>query len=79
MTMSDPRTPPVSPFCVHLASKKMMISERPPLEDSDVLDSSQHCWCELSHMLIGPDGDAAHPEDCRKGRDCFESPLADLL
>ncbi len=71
--------PTVSPFCQHLSSKKLMIAEDPPMVDRDVLDASQHCWCGVTYKVLGPDGSQCHPEDCRKGRDCFESPLAELL
>ena len=69
----------LSPFCAHLGSKKLMLAQRPPTVDADVLDASNHCWCEITHQIIGPDGCAAHPEDCRKDRTCFESPLEKLL
>lgn len=71
--------PRVSPFCIRLGSKKLMLAERPPLADGDVLDASQHCWCERTYQVIGPDAGSAHPADCRKGRPCFESPLDELL
>jgi len=73
-----PRTS-INPFCAHLGSKKLMLAQRPPMIDTDVLDASNHCWCETTHQIVGPDGSAAHPEDCRKGRPCFESPLEKLL
>lgn len=79
MSQSDRPRATVSPYCVRLGSKKLMLSHRPPMADEDVLDASQHCWCEATFQTVGPDGCAAHPEDCRKGRPCFESPLKDLL
>lgn len=69
----------VSPYCVHLSSKKLMIADAPPMTTRDVLDASQHCWCARTMQVLGPDRMQCHPEDCTKGRDCFESPLADLL
>lgn len=69
----------VSPFCKHLASKKLMISDSPPMVVGDVLDASQHCWCARTMQTLGPDRFECHPEDCTTGRDCFESPLAGLL
>jgi hypothetical protein len=56
-----------------------MLAARPPMADEDVLDAANHCWCETTFQSIGPDGCVAHPEDCRKGRPCFESPLENLL
>lgn len=70
----------ISPYCQHIASKKMMLRPDPPLADSDILDASQHCWCSQTMTILGPDGYECHPEDCRsRSRSCFESPLADLL
>ena len=69
----------VTPYCVNLQSKKLMIADSPPMEDRDVLDASQHCWCAVTYKVLGPDGSQCHPEDCRKDRECFESPLRGLL
>lgn len=73
------RAPRVSPYCEHLCSKKLMIADEPAMVDRDVLDASNHCWCGSTFKLLGPDGSGAHPEDCRKGRECFSSPLERLL
>ena len=75
----DGRRPRVSPFCKHLASKKLMISDAPPMVVGDILDASQHCWCARTMQTLGPDRFECHPEDCTTGRDCFESPLSGLL
>ncbi len=32
----------LSPFCAHLGSKKLMLAQRPPTIDADVLDASNH-------------------------------------
>ena len=69
----------LSPFCTHLASKKLMISSEPPLSVEDVLDASRHCWCSATMKILGPDDYECRPADCTKSRGCFESPLADLL
>ena len=69
----------VSPYCTHLSSKKVLVSEGLPMTERDVLDASNHCWCEVTMQTLGPDRDHATPEGCRKGRSCFESPFADLL
>lgn len=76
---AGPKRPGLSPYCVHLASKKMMLSSDPPLVAEDVLDASNHCWCALTMKVLGPDDYECHPDDCTKSRGCFESPLADLL
>lgn len=81
MTLGHPKgaKPLVSPYCQHLSSKKLMIAEDPPMLDTDVLDASQHCWCGVTYKVLGPDGYQCEPSECRKGRECFESPLVDLL
>lgn len=61
------------PFCAHLSSKKVMLSSDLPRTERDVLDASNHCWCNRTSTAIGPDRDAVHPDECRRGRDCFES------
>ena len=71
--------PGLSPFCVHLDSKKLMLSSDPPQTAEDVLDASRHCWCSVTMKVLGPDDYECHPDDCVKSRGCFESPLADLL
>jgi hypothetical protein len=69
----------LSPFCKHLASKKIRLAARPPMNERDVLDASNRCWCAKTSQVRGPDREIADPEACRKGRACFESSFADLL
>ena len=78
MSATEKRTH-VSPFCSHLASKKVSLLDGLPMCDADVLDASNHCWCEATMQVLGPDRQLAHPEDCRKGRECFESPFDSML
>ena len=78
--MSHNPTPKrLSPFCQDLCSKKILVSSGLPLDDADVLDRSNHCWCARTMTVLGPDRELAHPEDCRKGRNCFQSPFESLL
>ena len=65
----------LSPFCVHLQSKKLFFAAGPPQTIDDVLDASRHCWCRKTMQVIGPDGEIVDPRDCRSGRSCFESIL----
>lgn len=65
----------LSPFCVHIQSKKLFFRKGPPMEESDVLDASRHCWCSLTMQVLGPDGEVVHPDECRAGRSCFRSIL----
>ncbi len=77
--MEDRTKPTISPFCIHLASKKMTLIEGLPMTTGDVLDASEHCWCEKTMQILGPDRGVSHPEDCKKGRTCFESPFESML
>jgi hypothetical protein len=63
---------PLSPLCARLRSKKYFLLGRAPMTDEDILDASQHCWCARTSQLLGPDGEPAHPGDCRAGRSCYE-------
>lgn len=65
----------LSPFCVHLQSKKTFFLRAPPMQTSDILDGSRHCWCRQTMQAIGPDGDVVDPDECRRGRSCFASIL----
>ncbi|MCB9916412.1 MAG: hypothetical protein H6828_14885 [Planctomycetes bacterium] len=61
----------ISPFCRHLCSKKLLFQKRPPVAASEILDASQHTWCDRTQEAVGPDGDVSDPEDCVRGRGCF--------
>ena len=61
----------LSPFCGALRSKKACFLDAPPRTESDILDGSNHCWCDRTKMSVGPDQDLVAPEDCRDGRDCY--------
>ena len=65
----------LSPFCVHIQSKKTYFLRGPPMQVSDILDGSNHCWCRRTMQVLGPDGEVVDPEECRAGRSCFESIL----
>lgn len=69
----------ISPFCVQIGSKKILGMTGRPLTASDVLDGSNWCWCRRTGQILGPDREPAHPDDCIKGRTCFESPWSALL
>jgi len=69
----------VSPYCSSLRSKKLLAASVPAMTDEDVLDRSMWCWCGQTEQILGPDRKPSHPEDCRKGRSCFESPFEPLL
>ena len=70
----------VNPFCIHLQSKNIIKRTKPMREDADVLDGSNHCWCERTGHVLGPDRYAVEPSECRveARRECFESPVSEL-
>lgn len=63
--------PTLSPYCKKLRSKKLAFRPGPPLEDGDILDASNRCWCDATKMTVGPDHDLVSPADCRADRSCF--------
>lgn len=72
--MSDPTIRrPFGPYCKHLSSKKLLVTQAIPHEERDVLDRSQHCWCSQTQTILGPDRYVAHPETCQDDRTCFRS------
>jgi hypothetical protein len=71
--MSAPRPIATSPFCRKLRSKKWFFLAGPALTEADLLDASCDCWCGQTEQKVGPDGKIVDPEDCRRGRDCYES------
>lgn len=62
-----------SSFCGALRSKKFFMTAALPVEASDYLDGSNHCWCRETQQAIGPDGGMAQPEHCVPGRACYSS------
>ena len=61
----------LSPYCAKLRSKKAHFLQAPPQTDRDILDASNHCWCEVTQTSLGPDRDLVDPDDCRERRACF--------
>lgn len=61
----------ISPFCVHLRSKKAYFLERPPRTAEELVDASCQLWCRLTMEAVGPDDRLANPEGCRSQRACF--------
>ena len=46
-------------LCADLNSKKLMVTGGLARSSEDVLDRSQHCWCERTCKQLGPDGQLA--------------------
>ncbi len=71
--MSPFESIPISPFCVHLRSKKLILSTHPPRVEEEILDPSGHTWCDRTQEAVGPDDEIVQPELCCKGRACFKA------
>jgi hypothetical protein len=67
-----------SPFCASLRSKKFFMFDSFATESANYLDSSNHCWCSETHLVMGPDGGSVHPERCKPGRSCYSSALGEF-
>jgi hypothetical protein len=65
----------VSPFCGSLRSKKFFMSDGLATDASQYLDSTEHCWCRETQLVVGPDGGRARPSRCVPGRSCYSSAL----
>ncbi len=70
-----PETPPPTPFCRELRSKRFFFVQGVPTQVSQYLDGSDHCWCFLTQRPIGPDGGKVYPDRCVPGRSCYKSAL----
>ena len=66
-----------SAFCRSLRSKKYFMRDGLATEAEHYLDASNHCWCRLTHLAVGPDGGRATPARCVPGRECYVSALGD--
>lgn len=67
----EPKPRVLSPFCAKLKTKKAHFLDRPPQTAEDILDLSNHCWCNETKMVLGPDRELVNPEECREGRACW--------
>ncbi|HJQ31971.1 MAG TPA: hypothetical protein VJ866_07330 [Pyrinomonadaceae bacterium] len=65
----------VSPFCGSLRSKKFFMTNGLATDASHYLDSTEHCWCRETQLVVGPDGGRAKPARCVPGRSCYKSAL----
>ena len=69
-------TPPNTPFCGDLRSKKFLMLDVIPPTPEQYYDPSGHCWCYHTQQPVGPDGRFVRPEQCTPGRACYTSALA---
>ncbi|HKC65352.1 MAG TPA: hypothetical protein VKB86_17045 [Pyrinomonadaceae bacterium] len=75
LTESGAGTVVESPFCASLRSKKFFMMDELATDASHYLDSSNHCWCRETQLVVGPDGNRATPARCVPGRTCYSSAL----
>ncbi len=74
--MAD-RLPTAPELCRRLRWKAMFNALAP--REAGMEDDPQHeiddgfVWCTHNMNCLGPDGRVASKDDCRRGRDCFES------
>jgi hypothetical protein len=68
-TYSDPVTE--SP-CIHLRSKSMIVTGTQTPKHPDE-SGGQHCWCNLTQHIIGPDEKDVDARRCGPGRDCYRA------
>ncbi|MDE2125492.1 MAG: hypothetical protein KGJ62_02785 [Armatimonadetes bacterium] len=64
---------PESTFCREIRSKKFYFLKSVPVEEHELLDGSNHCWCYRTMQVVGPDGSMVLPKTCRPGRTCYRS------
>lgn len=66
----DTPKPVTSPPCIHLRSKAMYVTGDRNMDDPDE-GGSQHCWCNLTQHVIGPDQADVSRVTCVPGRSCY--------
>ncbi len=60
------------PACIHLRSKAMYVTgEMRPTGDPEE-NGSQHCWCNITQHVIGPDKMDVDRETCGPSRECYK-------
>ena len=58
------------PACVHLRSKAMCVTgDMDPSEIDEACDN--HCWCNKTQHIFGPDEVAVGRSECTPGRGCY--------
>lgn len=67
----DESLPIASPPCIHLRSKAMYVTGQ--MRDPEHPDEAgnQHCWCNLTQHVIGPDRASVDRPSCVAGRGCY--------
>lgn len=62
---------PIASQCIHLRSKSMYVSGKlREIEDMNEA-ASEHCWCNLTQHVVGPDQQSVDRPSCVPGRGCY--------
>jgi hypothetical protein len=67
----DEQLPVRGPVCIHLRTKSMYVTGEIRNPDHPDEAGSQHCWCNLTQHVIGPDDQHVDRRACTDGRGCF--------
>jgi hypothetical protein len=68
----DESLPVTAPPCIHLRSKAMYVTGSLHAPDHPDEQGSQHCWCNITQHVIGPDHKVVNRPNCIAGRSCFQ-------
>jgi len=68
----DAQKPSTEPACIYLRSKSMYVTGQ--LKNPEHPDESnhQHCWCNITQHVMGPDQLLVGRQECTPGRGCFK-------
>jgi hypothetical protein len=61
-----------APPCIHLRSKAMYVTGQTEPTDPDE-SGSDHCWCNQTQHVIGPDRQSVDRRDCTPLRECYRA------
>lgn len=67
----DAQLPVTVPACIHLRTKSMYVSGSLKNPDHPDEAGSQHCWCNMTQHVIGPDSSQVSRPACIEGRECY--------
>jgi hypothetical protein len=68
----DEPQPVLAPACLHLRNKAMYVTGDPRAVDDVDASSGQHCWCNRTQHVRGPDQQSVDRASCVPGRECYE-------
>jgi hypothetical protein len=67
----DQSLPITTPPCIHLRSKAMYVSGQHRVPEHPDEAGSQHCWCNITQHVRGPDLETVDRPSCIPGRECY--------